>query len=101
MSLRSEQSKFVKAIGHLILYTYSLGYELTFGDTYSGKFKHIEGSFHNKGLAIDLNLFKDGKYLTTTKDHLPFGIYWESLGGTWGGRFEDKDGNHYSWGEVR
>ena len=97
MSLRNQQSEFVKAVGLLIIYAYSLGYELTFGDTYSGKFRHKEGSWHDKGLAIDLNLFKDGKYLTGTSDHLILGQYWQVLGGTWGGLWED--GNHYSWGE--
>lgn len=99
MSLRTKQSQFVDAVGKLILYAYSLGYELTFGDTYPGKDIHIDGSFHSKGLAIDLNLFKDDKYLTEVSDHLPLGTYWQKLGGTWGGLFPNKDGNHYSWGE--
>lgn len=99
MSLRTQQSEFVRAVGKLICYAYSLGYELTFGDTYPGKFKHEENSWHGKGLAIDLNLFKDGEYLQTTTNHLELGKYWERLGGTWGGRFEHKDGNHYSWNE--
>lgn len=107
MSLRSQQSKFVKAVGFLIIYAYSLGYELTFGDTYPGKFKHKEGSWHDKGLAIDLNLFRNGKYLTRWEDHFELGVYWESLGGTWGGRWDmdvrakghQGDGNHYSWNE--
>lgn len=97
MSLRQQQSEFVKAVGKLICYAYSLGYELTFGDTYPGKFKHRQGSWHEKGLAIDLNLFRDGNYLTETMNHEPLGIYWEKLGGTWGGHFDD--GNHYSWNE--
>ena len=97
MSLRNQQSKFIKALGVLIITAYELGYELTPGDTYPGKFKHKKGSWHEKGLAIDLNLFKDGEYLTRTKDYEPLGKFWESLGGTWGGRF--KDGNHFSWEE--
>lgn len=109
MSLRNRQSKFVKAVGLLITYAYHQGYEITFGDTYPGKFKHREGSFHEKGLAIDLNLFKDGQYLTKSSDHEPLGEFWESLGGSWGGRWDmnvrmeghQGDGNHYSWGEGR
>ena len=99
MSLRTKQSKFVKAVGLLITYAYDLGYELSFGDTYPGNFKHRKKSYHKLGLAIDLNLFQDGVYLTASSDHLPLGTYWESLGGTWGGRFPKPDGNHYSWGE--
>lgn len=96
MSLRKEQSEFVKMIGLLITYAYAIGYEITFGDAWARE-GHKKDSFHYKRLAIDLNLFKDGEYLEQTSDHMPLGLFWESIGGTWGGRFED--GNHYSWGE--
>lgn len=100
MSLRKEQSKFVLNVAKLILFAYTEGYEVTFGDTYPFR-KHREGSFHERGLAIDLNLFKNGKYLIKTEDHKPLGKYWEGLDleCTWGGRFRHQDGNHYSWGE--
>ena len=97
MSLRNKQSEFVLAIAKLISYTYSLGYELTFGDTYPGKHEHQILGAHPKGLAIDLNLFKSGKFLTDTLDHQDLGDYWKSLGGIWGGDFSNPDGNHYEW----
>lgn len=100
MSLRKQQSDFAHAVGRLIIFAYKAGYELSFGDAWaklgSGR-RHSKKSFHYDRLAIDLNLFKDGKYLTQNEDHETLGIYWESIGGSWGGRF--KDGNHYSWGE--
>ena len=96
MSLRKKQSEFAKNIGLLILYAYELGYELTFGDAWA-RDGHRANSFHYNRLAIDLNLFKDAKYLIQTEDHRPLGEFWESLGGSWGGRWDD--GNHYSWGE--
>lgn len=99
MSLRKQQSEFIRALGKLLRYADFLGYELTPGDTYPGKFKHKKGSWHEKGLAIDLNLFKDGNYLRSTKSHQQLGEYWEALGGSWGGHWED--GNHYSWNERR
>ena len=52
-------------------------------------------------MAIDLNLHIDGKYQPSSEAHRPIGTKWESLGGTWGGRFAKKDGNHYSWKETR
>ena len=58
---------------------------------------HSRNSFHYKRLAIDLNLFEDGRYLESTEAHRTLGMFWESLGGTWGGKFGD--GNHYSFGE--
>lgn len=96
MSLRKNQSKFVQMVAKLIEFAYGRGYELTFGDAYA-KSGHKDGSFHYMRLAIDLNLFKDGKYLTKTSDHQKLGEFWESIGGTWGGRFKHPDGNHYSY----
>ena len=91
----------------LILKALEMGYEVTLGDAYRdprvhGAFGKPGGygaakSFHKQRLAIDLNLFKDGKYLEGSDAHLPLGEWWESQGGTWGGRF--RDGNHYSLGE--
>ena len=97
MSLRKQQSRFVRKVALLILYAYEKEYELTFGDALATT-GHKPDSFHYKGLAIDLNLFKNGRYLTETEDHACLGKFWESIGGSWGGRFED--GDHYSFGET-
>ncbi len=99
MSLSKRQQKFTHMVALLILHANQLGYEITFGDAYATD-GHKDDSFHYKRLAIDLNLFKDGEFLTHTVDHAPLGHYWESIGGTWGGRFRFKDGNHYSLGEI-
>lgn len=95
MTLRQKQSKFVHMIAMLILHAEHLGYELTWGETWRlPRAGSHPTSLHYDRLAADLNLFKDGKWLKTTKAHTPLGEYWESIGGTWGGRFND--GNHYS-----
>ena len=99
---RQKQSKFAYMVGLLIQYAYDSGYELTVGDAMSspiyktaeGKMPHMANSLHYERLAIDLNLFLNGKYMTTTKEYEPLGVFWESIGGTWGGRFND--GNHFS-----
>ena len=93
MTLRQKQSAFVRMLADLILFVYDEGYELTVGDAYATS-GHHNNSLHYKRLAVDFNLFKDGKYLTKTEDHLFIGEHWESMGGSWGGRFND--GNHYS-----
>jgi len=104
MTLREKQSKFAQMIGDLIDYAYREGYELTFGDAYRDPRVHghvgfklgygRRDSLHKERLAVDFNLFQDGKYLTSTDDHRPLGEFWEKMGGSWGGRFND--GNHYS-----
>ena len=96
MGLVTKQNKFAGMVAMLILYAQSQGYEITFGDAYRGErvpYGHAK-SLHRKRLAVDLNLFKDGVYLPDTESHGVLGLFWESIGGAWGGRF--KDGNHYS-----
>lgn len=93
MTIGEKQREFTFMVGLLIQRAYDTGYELTFGDAFA-KDGHSDNSLHYLRLAIDLNLFKDGFYLTETEDHKPLGEFWESIGGSWGGRFND--GNHYS-----
>lgn len=104
-TLGESQRGFTLMVAQLILFMYSLGYEVSFGDAYRdprlhGEFGEKKGygiakSNHKRRLAIDLNLFKDGKFLMTTEHHQMFGEFWESLDqkNRWGGRFDD--GNHY------
>lgn len=104
MTLGEAQRKLPLMVAKLIEWAYQNGYELTFGDAYRDPRLHGSlgvskgygnaSSNHKIRLAIDLNLFRDGKYLDKTEDHKPLGEYWESIGGSWGGRFSD--GNHYS-----
>lgn len=98
MGLNKKQFRFTFMVGQLIDFAYKNGYTLSFGDAHA-KDGHIKNSFHYKRLAIDLNLFKDGEYLPKTEDHELLGKFWESIGGSWGGRWSD--GNHYSLGEGK
>ena len=102
--LLMKQQKFATMIPGLIEKALSLGYEVTVGDAYRDPrtfgavgvragYGHPR-SAHKQRLAIDLNLFKDGRLCSSTEDHKPLGEWWESQGGSWGGRFND--GNHYS-----
>lgn len=97
MSLREQQSLFMRLLPLLLLFAYSQDYELTLGDGYRDPRcpYGAEKSNHKKRLAIDLNLFKDGEYLTETAEHRPLGVFWESLHPwcRWGGNYDD--GNHY------
>lgn len=90
-------------VAALIVTARQMGYEVTLAEAYrppeTAKLYAQQGrgsakSLHTKRLAIDLNLFRDGRYLRSNKAHESLGEYWESIGGTWGGRFGD--GNHYS-----
>lgn len=97
MSLREHQSQFARHVPDLIRKAFDLGFEVTLGDAYRDPRCPYgsKSSRHKSRLAIDLNLFQDGKYLASTEDHKELGEWWESQGGIWGGRFND--GNHYEW----
>lgn len=108
MSLNQEQWRFADMVADLIEHARFLGYRVSLGEAYRPPVtaayyatigKGVTNSFHTKRLAIDLQLFRDGKYLTATEDYRPLGIYWESRGGSWGGRFKRQDGCHFSLGE--
>lgn len=93
MTLREKQVKFTWMLAEFLLWCKAQGYEITLGETWR---PNTTFGLHPKRLAVDLNLFIDGKYQTSTEAHRPLGEKWESMGGSWGGRFQKKDGNHYS-----
>ena len=103
VTLRQKQSKFARMVAALIQHATEIGYEVTLGEAWrspeectrqAAAGRGTENSLHRDRLAIDLNLFRDGVYLRSADSHRPLGEFWETLGGTWGGRFGD--GNHYS-----
>jgi hypothetical protein len=98
MKLGEQQELFSEMIAKLITYIYSKGYKVRVGDFWAkprNPLEHKANSQHYNKLAADLNLFKDGVFLSRTEDHKEFGAYWEALHPScrWGGRY--KDGNHY------
>uniref|UniRef100_A0A3B0MKN2 Peptidase M15C domain-containing protein n=1 Tax=Arsenophonus endosymbiont of Trialeurodes vaporariorum TaxID=235567 RepID=A0A3B0MKN2_9GAMM len=105
MSLVDKQNQFTGMVAKLIQFAQSQGYKLTFGEAYRTPAQAninakngtgILNSLHTQRLAVDLNLFdKNNNYLTDSNDYQPLGEYWESIGGSWGGRFKTRpDGNH-------
>lgn len=63
----------------------------------NGKANGVRNSVHQLRLAVDLLLFRNGKYLQLTEDYKPLGEWWKKQhqlarwGGDWG------DGNHFSF----
>lgn len=103
MTLREARCLFTSMLPRLIDKAQELGFEcaideaterLTQKDPTSD---HMKGSLHHLGLAVDLLLYKEGEYCTSTDDYLDLGEFWEGLatGCNWGGRFND--GNHFSF----
>ena len=106
MTLGQKQELFMELLPSLLLKAFEMGYKVRGGDLFRDPRVHgpigiKQGyghpkSAHKNKLAIDLNLFKDGKFLQSTEDHRPLGEWWEKQHELcrWGGRFQD--GNHYS-----
>ena len=114
MSLSKTQQEFTVCVAQLINYATAIGVQLTFGDAYRDPRVHGEfgakksysasKSVHKKRLAVDLNLFVNGDYITNG-DHSKYvmlGEEWEKMHplARWGGRFKGKsagDANHFSF----
>lgn len=101
MLLSDKQFKFAKMMILLTQWLVNHGYKFTIGEVWRPGDKRCHG---NK-LAVDINLWvpiykKSGElvfmYTRLSEHHGPPGEFWESLGGSWGGRFKKRDGNHYS-----
>jgi len=93
-TLRQKQTRFAWMTAALLLHARTIGYELTLANVKLEDYaKHKKEGKHPQGLALDWNLFVNSKWLKSTAAHRSLGEYWESIGGRWGGRWED--GNHY------
>lgn len=108
MTLGQQQRRFLPLVAKLIDWTYAQGYELTAGELYRTAEQAalnakigagIAHSLHMQRLAVDLQLFKDGAYLTDSTAYKPLGEFWKTLDPDccWGGDFTTRvDGNHFS-----
>ena len=126
-SLRTLQSLLVRCLGELIRYAYTRGYELTIGEAYvqtprnaevlitrvcpkcgePDEFKHkgfvmdrvhMTSSLHHSRLAIDLNLFVGGEFITNGENSawIDLGAYWEALDPACRSGLHFGDANHFS-----
>jgi len=105
MKLSQMQRAFTRMVADLIQYAYESEYELTFGDAYRDPREHgvmgIKKSYssassnHKLRLAIDLNLWVDGDYITTSEHDAWDDLheYWSSIGGA---VRIPRDANHFS-----
>lgn len=108
MSLQEKQEHFALQIAAFIQLLHFRGYGVTFGEAYrpawvaehySTTGQGIRNSLHCQRLAIDLQIFKDGVWLTNVDDLKDAGAIWESGGPgfRWGGNFTPPDTLHFSF----
>jgi hypothetical protein len=110
-----KQNLFAEMSTELIRQAQMMGYQVTLGEAwrpaeiallpvrqYAQAGKGIIKSLHLERMAIDINLFRNGHYLSDTQDYRLLGEWWENqyvvgVRPCWGGRFHARDGNHFSF----
>jgi hypothetical protein len=107
-SLATLQQTFTRCVAALIAYATAQGIGLTFGEAWRSpeeaailakEGKGIVQSVHCDRLAVDLNCFVAGVYVTDPAPYTILGKYWKGLYelARWGGDFTTKDFNHFSF----
>lgn len=107
MKLGEKRKLFTKLLACLIEEALCMGFEPQIDEVkrhpkmaeyYASRGLGIKNSLHVLGLAVDMDLFLDGKYLTDTADYEELGVWWEQAHPLcrWGGRFKRRDGRHFS-----
>lgn len=110
MSLLEKQQIFSKLLARFLQDLFARGYEVTLGeawrpqemaDIYASQGRGSKNSLHIIRLAVDLNIFYQGRFLTTKEELEIPGKLWKayttSLAQTcWGGDFKTPDANHFS-----
>ncbi len=97
MKLSEKQRRLTLMVAELTLFAYARDMELTLGEAFrseeqqamhikSGR-SRVKRSKHQDRLAVDFNLFIDGKYVRDRESYRKLGEKWEAIGGRWGGRF--------------
>lgn len=97
--LHDAQATFTSMVAELIKQAQKLGFTPVLD--YARRCRECpigsQNSLHRDRLAVDLLLFRNGEYLKATYHYEDLGLWWEELGGCWGGRFKPRaDGNHFS-----
>jgi hypothetical protein len=106
LQLGKRQELFATLVPSLLTKAFELGFQVRIGDCFrdprvhgaygedGGTYSSVNSEHKNK-CAVDLNLFKDGVYLTTTADHKELGEWWDKqhTHTRWGGHYDDA--NHY------
>jgi len=105
----SDRIKLIHLFGKLIQYAYENNIDFIITTFYrtaeeqnklykEGKSKcdgYKVKSRHQLWRAVDVAVLRDGNIIWEGDEYTRLGEYWESLGGTWGGRWKEPSGDLY------
>ena len=105
MTLLEKQFLFSRSLAALLMRAREINLDVTIGEVWRPPFTAthmastgagISNSLHCMRLAVDINIFRNGTWLTSNTDFASLGEFWKSLNPlcSWGGDFGD--GNHFS-----
>jgi len=111
LTLLQKQQAFAKTLSRFLNDLFLRGYDVTMGECYrppemaeiyASQGRGVKNSVHCIKLAVDLNIFYQGKFLTTKEDLEIPGKLWKAyttdiIKTCWGGDFENTDANHFSF----
>lgn len=106
--LLEHQQRFARLVGVFLTWIHRQPqYAVTFGEVKRTQAQAganatsgagISNSLHLLSLAVDLNLFVNGTFVTDVESYRPLGDYWMSLDKecAWGGLWTKPDADHFS-----
>jgi hypothetical protein len=110
MTLSEKQIIFAANAGRLFAYAAAQGIPGKVGTWYRSTSEQLalfargasqkKTGMHQLGLAVDYLIIRNGKLPKDDPAYDELGVYWEILGGTWGGRWKSlHDRNHFEFKE--
>ncbi len=111
MTLSQKQIEFAWMVCQLLMYAHRARIPVKVLEWYRTKQRQLalvaaglswtKWGKHPKGLAVDLAIIRNKVYIKAWKEYEPLGLFWERIGGTWGGRWKGKkcDPGHFEYKE--
>ena len=108
MTTNEKQFKFTRMVWRFLQFAENNNLDLSARELFRSKARQVKlkalgksktfNSKHLDSLALDVVLFRNGQPVwdSDDKDLVKLGEFWESLGGTWGGRW-GWDGCHFEY----
>ena len=111
MTLRQKQAAFLRMVARLVCYATAIGETIAVTEWYRTPERQAQlvkegksqtyNSKHLRGLAVDIVILDGAGVSWDLERYRPLGLFWERMGGTWGGSWTTlRDGPHFEYKEA-